>query len=195
MYRHKNGLTLSKIDTEDLEALKSLKDESWFGTHTVSIINHTDQKRWFDNTKILVLKATMLGKSDMMGIFKIDNLNTVNRICDVGWDVMVSFRGRGLGKYLVEAGVDFCFEILNVNRLNAEILENNIASQKCALAASFVQEGNKRKSVYKCGEYLDSYMYGILGNEWLASKKERYGDSVCNNSYVPKDTKASGLVV
>lgn len=183
-YYHKNGLVLTKIEKTDIDLLKKLKDESWFGTHTVAIINSDDQERWYNSTSVLVLKAydAVSSLNDPVGIFKIDNQNSQNRTASVGWDIFSKHRGKGHGKTLVKAGVDMCFEILNTHRLDAEILENNVASQKCAQAAGFVLEGCRRKAVYRCGQYIDSFFFGILKSEWSLSVTE-----VCNNSFVPKD--------
>lgn len=163
-YVHPNKLTLTKIEENDLPRLKELKDESWFFTHEVAIVNAVDEKAWFYNTSSLVLKA--LTDTEFIGIFKIDKINAVHRSCDVGWDVFLEFRNRGYGKKLVQAGTDFCFEMLNLNRLNTEILSNNPASQRCAESANFLAEGLKRKAVFKCNEYLNSYVYGILKEDW-----------------------------
>lgn len=204
-YQHKNGLILTKIEESDLHLLKALKDESHYGTHGYAIINRFDEKKWFEKTSTLVLKAmvdevgsisgsfydpktgrvvlsTAEEQDKIIGIFKIDHVDTVNRTCDVGWDVFSWVRGKGYGKKLVQTGVDFCFEILNLNRLDAEILENNVASQKCAETAGFIKEGNRRKSVYKCIEYIDSWIYGILRSEWTLQS-----DEIRNISYTPKN--------
>lgn len=190
LYEHNNGLEFTKLEEEDLEWLKELKNESWFGTHRVAIVNMNDQKKWFHSTSSLVLVASAMGKGSVrqaaeleaVGIFKIDNIDSVNRSCDVGWDVFSEFRGQGLGYRIVEAGVDFCFEILNLNRLDAEILENNKASQKCAEKAGFVLEGARRQAVYRCNQYIDSRIYGVLRDNWSLSY-----DGPKNKSYTPKD--------
>lgn len=183
-YCHKNGLILTKIEEDDLPTLKQLKDESWFGTHTVAIVNMADQKAWFSKNSSCVLKVIDPEGLLIVGIFKIDNTNHVNRTCDVGWDVLSEHRGKGFGKKIVQAGVDFCFEVLNMNRLDAEILSNNEASQKCAYAAGFLREGCRREAVYRCSEYLDSLIFGILRHDWASA-----GPGLCNTSYTPKDKK------
>ncbi len=44
MYIHKNGLSLRKLERNDLTLLKELKNESWFGTHNISFVNDYDQQ-------------------------------------------------------------------------------------------------------------------------------------------------------
>ena len=191
MYKHKNGITLVKIDKSDLEVLKNLKNESWFGTHSVSFVNDTDQEKWFDSldsNKTLILKA-LNNNNEFVGVYKINNIDWVNRRYDSAHDVLENFRGKGYSKPVLEAGIDFGFEVLNINRIDTEVLENNIASLKSALWVGFIQEGIKRKCIHKCGEYLDSIFLGILREDWKILDRVLKYNGVCNDSYKPKNNK------
>lgn len=193
MYIHKNGLTLRKVESSDLPLLKELKNESWFGTHNIVFVNDYDQKKWFENldsNKQLILIAFETINQEPVGSFKIDNIDWVNRKCSEGHDTFKKQRGKGFGKLILEAGVDFVFEVLNMNRVEAEVLENNIASQKCCSYIEYPKEGVRKKSIHKCGEYLDSIIYGFLKSDWLKTDrvKNKYG-GICNKSYIPKDGK------
>lgn len=179
MYEHRE-IVLRKLERHHLWKLKTLKEESWMTTHQASMVNHDNQCRWYDSLvaenvnmpRNVVLQAEKVQKSPQdhhgwtFGIFKINNIDYVNRTADCGWDVFSEFRGQKLGKQLVVAGVAFCFDILSLRRLNAEILDGNIASMKCAEAAGFVVEGVKRQAVHKLGNYVDSTVMGMLLSEW-----------------------------
>jgi len=191
MYKHKNGITLLKIESEDLPILKDLKNESWFGTHNISFVNSMDQERWFsslDSSKSLILKA-LNQSGDMVGLYKIQNIDWVNRRYDSAHDVISDHRGQGYSKPVLEAGIDFGFEVLNMNRIDTEVLENNIASLKSALWVGFVKEGIKRRCIHKCGQYLDSIFLGILREDWVSLSRVVDMSGLCNISYVPKDGK------
>lgn len=192
MYIHKNGITLTKIEKSDLPLLKELKNESWFGTHNITLVNDLDQERWFENldsNKSLILKAYNL-VGDIVGLYKIQNIDWVNRKYDSAHDIFKKHRGKGYSKPVLEAGIDFGFEVLNMNRIDTEVLENNIASLKSALFVGFIEEGIKRKCIHKCGEYLDSIFLGILRDDWkqLDRVKNKY-EGICNTSYIPKNGK------
>jgi RimJ/RimL family protein N-acetyltransferase len=176
LFKHDNGILFRKIDAADQGDLIDLKNESWFGTHRVSLVSDASQRRWLLDLiaeDIHVPKNLVLvGSIDLpeisgasVGIFKILNIDWQSRLAAVGWDVYKSYRGRGLGKKLVKAGVDFCFGVLNLHRLNAEILDKNVASYKCALAAGFKKEGFQAKAIRRNGEWLDNLLYGIVAEE------------------------------
>jgi len=173
MFKH-NGLNLTKLQREDLSLLLDLKSESWETTHHITIATMEDQVRWFESLDkdvhspcSLVLMACDKENSKI-GIFKISSVDWVNRTADVAWDIFKPHRGNGFGKSLVAAGSTFCFQILNLWRLNCEILETNTVSQKCAFSAGFEKEGVKKESVIKLGSYVDSGIYGLLAENFIA---------------------------
>lgn len=188
MYKHKNKIKLAKIGLADLCTLKDLKDESWFGTHNVAIVNYEDQEHWFknlDNKKTLILSA-MLNETKI-GYYKLLNIDWVNRKYDMSYDVIAAYRGKGYASLILEAGIDFSFEILNMHRIDTEVLENNIASHKSLIKSGFIQEGVKRKSIYRCVKYLDSFTLGILEEDWKILERVIGLNGCCNDSYKPKD--------
>lgn len=191
MYEHKNGMTLRKIEMEDLELLKELKDESWFGTHKISIVNMSDQLNWFDKItadRDNIMLMAMEGKKPI-GLYKIANIDWINHHYNSAHDVFKEHRGYGYGYKVLEAGVDFGFEVLNMHRIDTEVLVNNVASHKTALFAGFVLEGTRREAVHKCGEWIDSNFYGVLYEDWINSDRVKNYKGCCNFSYQPKDKK------
>jgi [ribosomal protein S5]-alanine N-acetyltransferase len=170
----RGNIILSKLQREDLHLLLDLKSESWHTTHRTAILNMDDQVRWFESLDMDAHSPTnlvlMAQKCDFtkIGIFKIFGVDYVNRSADVAWDLFQEHRGQGFGKPLVFAGTSFCFQMLNLWRLNCEILAINVASQKCAEASAYKKEGFKAESVFREGEYIDSLIYGLTAKEFGA---------------------------
>jgi RimJ/RimL family protein N-acetyltransferase len=105
-------------------------------------------------------------KQDLeFGIFKLFNIDWQSRKAEAGWDIFEQFRGQGQGKKLVEAGVAFAFDIMNLRRLDAQILVTNEASLKCANHAGFKIEGCQKKSIFKNNQYIDNLILGIIKEE------------------------------
>lgn len=188
MYTHKNGITLRKMEMYDLEIMQELKNESWFGTHRITLNTAEEQLKWYNsinpNTTLFLIANYNV---DRVGVYKISNIDWISRSYDSAHDVYKEHRGQKYGHKILQAGVDFGMEVLNMNRINTEVLENNIASQKTALKAGFIQEGVKRKSVFKCGEYLDSITYGMLKEDWKELERVKEYKGICNTSYKPKN--------
>jgi RimJ/RimL family protein N-acetyltransferase len=191
MYKHKNEIVLRKADKQDLHLLLQLKNESWFGTHQTAIINSQNQEDWFLSMSRSKDSIYFIAEKDnaKVGVYKVNNIDWINRSYDSAHDVFSFARGQGYGYTVLEAGVDLGFEVLNMHRLNTEVLENNKASAKTALYAGYTQEGVRRKAVYKCGQWLDSITYGLLREDWEKLERVKKYEGVCNISYLPKCDK------
>jgi len=167
------GVIFKKLERDQIYDLINLKNDTWQNTHQITIINMQDQEKWFDklnstpnNPNNVILSVYVeVDEFEWIGIYKITNIDWISRKANVAWDLFEKFRGKGFGKKLVKGGAMFCFSVLNLRRLDAEILENNIPSISCAKSTGFVQEGAKRKCIYKNGKYLNSLIFGLLINE------------------------------
>ena len=185
-----------KIEKTDLGYLVDLKHETWGSTHQVTICSMEDQIRWFEsldtdvhNPRDLVLmcygnnceeqSSNFIGP---IGISKILRANYRNRSADVGWDIFARYRKQGWGKKMVQAGVQFCFKILGLQRLNAEILIDNSASIKCAYDSGFVNEGIKRCAVFRDGYFVDVLIFGALESDRRSLQSEKDEVSSDNSS-------------
>ena len=194
-YNHKNGISLRKLAPGDLPALRDLKDESWFGTINTACLNMEDQKAWFE--KISTDKSCLYliaydrpyqqVDTHPVGLYGFTDINPTNRTCSFTHSVYKAYRGRGLGKKTLQAGIDLTFEVFNMRRIDTWILENNIAEIKTSQSVGFKIEGTARKAVYKCGQYLDCHYLGLLREEWEADPRVQNYGGVCNDSYQPKD--------
>ena len=74
--------------------------------------------------------------------------------------------GKGIGTFAIRAMVDHAFYNLNLRRLQLEVLEYNHVAQRLYKKVGFVEEGRKRKAVYKDGQYVDYMIMGLLRNEY-----------------------------
>jgi len=137
LYTNENGVMFRKADTGNAQILLDLKNESHFGTHTLTLANYTSQVAWLESIshethcpRNLVLMAaldqtTQYAVDFDFGVLKLFHIDWQSRRAEIGWDVFKDFRQKGYGKKLVKAGVDFAFHMLNLHRLEAQILVTN----------------------------------------------------------------------
>ena len=193
-YKHKNKINFIKIEKGDLDSLKQLKDESWFGTVNTACLNMTEKEKWFEkisgDKSSLFLMAHLADAAYCMhpavGLYGITDIDPVSQSCLFTHSIFEQYRGKGYGKRTLEAGIDLTFEMLNIHRIETWILSNNHAEIKSTLAVGFVEEGMKRQAVYKCGEFLDCKLFGLLRDEWKNSDRVKQLGQPCNTSYKPK---------
>jgi len=184
MYNHKNGIILRKIEEYDLNFLLDLKKESWWGTHSTLIINELDQKKWFDSipNNHLFMMAENLEK-EKLGVGIYTDIDWISRSLKISGSIEKKYRSK-YAEISFCAGLDFAFEILNMNRVEAEVLDYHIMAQKIEIQLlGFKVEGCKRKSVYKSGKYYDSYILGILREEWENCDRIKKYEHSCNTNF------------
>jgi len=81
------------------------------------------------------------------------------------------FKRKGLMTEAVRAIIDYGFNTMKLNRIEACISPNNSASLKLIRKFNFTQEGVLRKHFYHENEYGDSIIFGLLKEEYVESRK------------------------
>lgn len=62
----------------------------------------------------------------------------------------------------MKAVIDFGFNNLEINRIEAEVMQGNIASEKVLVKLGFKNEGVLRQWMYWNGSYYDMTMFSLL---------------------------------
>ncbi len=85
---------------------------------------------------------------------------------EVGYELFSpEFSGKG---YMSEALLLFCaymFSIRPINRIQVNVMEGNLASQKVAEKCGFTYEGTMRRATFHQGEYHNLKLFSLLREE------------------------------
>lgn len=63
--------------------------------------------------------------------------------------------------------LDYMFNERNINRVQAIVLESNVASLKMHQKCGYQIDGLLRQSVYKNGKYQNQYVLSLLKEDYL----------------------------
>lgn len=121
------------------------------------------KKQGKDNIRlgVFLLDGTVIGDVALQGI------DWKNRVCDIGLGIAkIENRGKGYGKEAVKILLDYAFNNLGLERIEANTLEQNIPAQKSLEGLGFTLEGRQRKAVYMNGKKFDRLNYAILAGEY-----------------------------
>ncbi|MDO9455190.1 GNAT family N-acetyltransferase [Nocardioides sp.] len=77
--------------------------------------------------------------------------------------------GRGFATEAAHAVVQWAFDTLDLNRVQAETDTRNAASARVLEKLGFVLEGTLREDCIVEGDVSDSWVYGLLRREWTAA--------------------------
>ncbi|MFZ6861527.1 GNAT family N-acetyltransferase [Undibacterium sp. Ji67W] len=113
--------------------------------------------------------ALTIGDSDrFIGdccLFKFDHQC---RHAEVGYSMGAAYWGQGYMHEALIALLNYGFQTLNLNRIEADIDPHNLASARCLEKLGFVKEGYLRERWIVDGVISDSALYGLLRREWGA---------------------------
>lgn len=83
----------------------------------------------------------------------------------LGYVLTKEFWGHGYTTQAVEETKRTCFKDLNVNRIEAFVDPENIASQRVLEKAGFIREGLMRKCIISKGILKDRYIFSFLSTD------------------------------
>jgi RimJ/RimL family protein N-acetyltransferase len=81
--------------------------------------------------------------------------------------------GHGYATEGVRALLQWAFDTLDLNRVQAEADTRNVASARVLEKLGFVREGTLREDCVVNGDVSDSWVYGLIRREWRPSALER----------------------
>jgi ribosomal-protein-alanine N-acetyltransferase len=110
--------------------------------------------------------AVTLAKFDTaIGIFQVRRLDPGFENAEWGFVLGSAFWGRGIFQEAAELVLDFAFETLGVNRLEARAAVQNGRGNGALLKIGAVQEAVLRKSFLKDGKFLDQVLYAVIADD------------------------------
>ena len=113
---------------------------------------------------------TLRGFDTAIGIIQVRQLEQSFETAEWGFILGSAFWGTGVFQESAELVLDFAFETLGVQRLEARAAVLNGRGTGALLKVGAVQECLLRKSFRKNGELLDQALYSILATDRRAAK-------------------------
>jgi ribosomal-protein-alanine N-acetyltransferase len=106
------------------------------------------------------------GETSIIGTIGFNNFKEDHR-ANIGYDLKFSFWNNGYITEALSAVLSFGFEKLLINRIEAEVMPGNTASEKVLLKAGFKNEGVLRDWMQWNDRHYDMLMFSILKREYF----------------------------
>lgn len=141
-------------------------------SHTNSMLfNYNDirflgEARVMENLEGNTLRFTIEWKGTQAGQISLHSIKWFNRKAMITLFVYPECQRKGLGHAALQMLIEFSFQVMNLYRLEAEIVAGNEASIRLVEKSGFRREGTLRQAKYLNGQYYDIYVYGLLREEW-----------------------------
>lgn len=91
-----------------------------------------------------------------------------NHIVEVGYDLYTTYWGHGFMAEALRAIINSGFQNMQLNRIQAFVSTDNIASCRALERQGFQQEGIIREKHLFRGKYYDHYCYSLLKSDWVS---------------------------
>jgi len=105
-----------------------------------------------------------------VGTCGFNNWSKAMRSATIGYELNKSYWGKGIATEALSAIIQFAFsgklECGNINRIQADTVPGNVASEKVLIKLGFIEEGLRRQSGYWKGQYHDLKCFGLLKSEF-----------------------------
>jgi RimJ/RimL family protein N-acetyltransferase len=115
--------------------------------------------------------TTIDGADRLIGTVSLFALNRANRRAEIGYALAAESWGRGYATEGLHLAIEFAFDTLGLERLEADIDPRNEASCRLVERVGFQREGLLRRRWHVAGEATDSAMYGLLRGEYRATQE------------------------
>lgn len=126
-----------------------------------------------NSKNILVLAMVDKKTKKHIGNIALQSINWIDRSAE--YAILLGDKkswGKGFSKEASDLLLKHGFLQLGLNRIYCGTSEKNKAMQALAKFMKMKKEGVRRKAIFKEGQFLDVYEYGVLKNEYI-KRKER----------------------
>lgn len=104
----------------------------------------------------------------IIGSIGLTSYNSYQKRVEISYDLDQNYWRRGIMKQAINAVVKYAFENFHcgyVNRIEASVSINNIASKELLLKTGFTLEGTLRQHRYHKGSFVDVYFFSMLRSD------------------------------
>jgi len=160
---------LSTISKNDIETLRSWRNEIRTTCRQVGIISQSEQEKWFNSLcgdKSRQMFCIVNDNSENIGVGGLTGIDYVHRTAEYSLYIAPNLQRAGYGQRALFLLLDFGFNELNLNCIWGEIFATNKPSIHIAKKIGFKVEGECRQRYFKAGKYVNTIMVSMTAEEW-----------------------------
>tara|TARA_R110002124_G_scaffold149220_1_gene315164 strand:+ start:329245 stop:329829 length:585 start_codon:yes stop_codon:yes gene_type:complete len=126
------------------------------------------KKEWLNDRSYSFL--VFLKTGELVGGMNVNNVaRGAAQFASLGYWIDKDHQNQGLMGEVLELSLKFCFSYLNLERINAATLLDNLPSQRVLIRAGFEEEGIAKAYIQINGLRQDHKLYGLNKADWRPS--------------------------
>ena len=107
---------------------------------------------------------------EIVGCIGLHYIHWGNKITSIGYWLGEGYQGHGIMTRATKALMAYCFEELDLNRIEIRVVPANAKSRAIPERLHFTVEGTLRHNELLNGTFYDHNVYSMLKHEWEAMK-------------------------
>lgn len=119
----------------------------------------------------IILGVALKEDQRLIGLVGLKDINTLNQTAEFYVKIDEQEQGKGYGTEATKLMLQYGFLELNLNRIQTQDMEENIAGWRADEKAGFRHEGTLREVILRGGRYQDVRVYSLLRREYLEKKE------------------------
>ncbi len=168
---------LTSLDTDKQIALREIRNEpsvraAMLTQHVVGLNEHLQWLRQLKESKKQLVFAMLDDGENPVGAASLDQIDLFHKKADWGFYVGEKMRGIGLGSAVAFHLIEFSFGILELEKINAEVIEGNQSSLKYHAKFGFSEEGFRKSNLVAQGKRVGMHMLGLERDVWLRRRAD-----------------------
>jgi len=122
--------------------------------------------RGFENKKFIRWCIATRDQDNVVGLITLHSFNECNSQGEIGFMLNKAYWSQNIMGEVGEEVLKFAFQVMDLNRIEASVHPENIASIKLCEKLGFKQEGMKKEAAYntRTNEYEDRVILGTTKN-------------------------------
>lgn len=167
---------LRQLGPDDAEAVFAyLSDAEVMKYRTVGTMTTLEAAReWikkketeFEEGRIIRWAIARKEDDRLIGTVLYHHIETLHRRAEIGYDLAREYWGQGVVTEVLRKVIEFGFESMELNRLEAQLVSTNIGSRRVLEKNGFAVEGTLKQYWVKDGEFWDALVMGLVKEQYV----------------------------
>ena len=165
------NINLRKLKKSDASSITKYADNMDIARYTTLPHPYTGAEEFIKKTQKGLRKKTgyELGieyKGEIVGMMGLSSIDKTNKNAEFGYWLGKPFWRKGFTFEAAKLMIEFGFKELELERIYAKVLTQNIASAKLLEKLGFKHEGLLRRRMIRFGTWYDAHIYSMLKEEF-----------------------------
>ena len=166
------------IEEQDLEPLRLLHNEvsTLMQLGNADLVSAEQQVEWWKtlhrSKSAWRFSIVEIATGQVVGLLRVQNIESNNRNCEIGLDIVPERRGQGLATAAYEAILEYLFLHFNMHMVYLRVADFNDGAKRLYEKLHFRETGRYVEYLYRHGRYWDYIVMSMTIGDYRASRPE-----------------------